>query len=59
LVVSIGWVVECVEKRQRVEETRFIVNLDEYGVAGGANVSFLFISLPLIKLILSISVDAP
>ncbi|KIJ55383.1 hypothetical protein M422DRAFT_151292 [Sphaerobolus stellatus SS14] len=40
LVVSIGWVVECVEKRQHVDETRFLVNLNEFGIAGGANVRF-------------------
>ncbi|KAF8518021.1 hypothetical protein BU17DRAFT_49342 [Hysterangium stoloniferum] len=38
-VVSIGWVVECVEKRAHVEETRFLVNLNETGVAGDIQVS--------------------
>ncbi|OJT02222.1 hypothetical protein TRAPUB_7249 [Trametes pubescens] len=34
LVVGIAWVVECVEKRQRVEETRFLVDLAMANVAG-------------------------
>lgn len=38
LTVSIGWVVECVEKRAHVDETRFLVNLGEIGVAGGVQV---------------------
>ena len=38
LPVSIGWVVECVEKRAHVDETRFLVNLNEIGVAGGVQV---------------------
>ncbi|KAH8115457.1 hypothetical protein DFH11DRAFT_1507873 [Phellopilus nigrolimitatus] len=33
-VVGIGWVVECVEKRERVDETRHQVNLDGVNVAG-------------------------
>ncbi|PCH36714.1 hypothetical protein WOLCODRAFT_33911, partial [Wolfiporia cocos MD-104 SS10] len=28
LVVGIAWVVECVERRERVDETRFLVNLE-------------------------------
>ncbi|GJJ11271.1 hypothetical protein Clacol_005503 [Clathrus columnatus] len=36
LVVSIGWVVECVEKRSHVEETRFLVNLDDIDITGGS-----------------------
>ncbi|KAH9846157.1 hypothetical protein C2E23DRAFT_744714 [Lenzites betulinus] len=34
LVVGIAWVVECVEQRIRVDETRFLVNLDLANVAG-------------------------
>ncbi|KIM75816.1 hypothetical protein PILCRDRAFT_13314 [Piloderma croceum F 1598] len=34
LVVGIGWVVECVEQRARVDEARFNVNLDGANVAG-------------------------
>ncbi|KAF8582758.1 hypothetical protein K439DRAFT_1350517 [Ramaria rubella] len=48
LPVSIGWVVECVEKRAHVEETRFLVNLDEIGIAGGAQVC-IFKVLRLVK----------
>ncbi|KAI0827848.1 hypothetical protein BC628DRAFT_1317678 [Trametes gibbosa] len=33
-VVGIAWVVECVEQRTRVDETRFLVNLDLANVAG-------------------------
>lgn len=48
LVVSIGWVVECVEKRSHVEETRFLVNLDDFDITGGSlvgrmNLPFFFI----------------
>jgi hypothetical protein len=34
LVVGIGWVVECVEQRVRVDEARFNINLDGMNVAG-------------------------
>ncbi|KAK7691677.1 hypothetical protein QCA50_005076 [Cerrena zonata] len=34
LVVGIAWVVECVEKRARVDETKFLINLDLVNVAG-------------------------
>lgn len=34
LVVGIAWVVECVEQRRRVDEAKFIVNLDGVNVAG-------------------------
>ncbi|EIW54553.1 uncharacterized protein TRAVEDRAFT_132867 [Trametes versicolor FP-101664 SS1] len=34
LVVGIAWVVECVEKRTRVDETRFLVDLALANVAG-------------------------
>ncbi|PIL30977.1 hypothetical protein GSI_05670 [Ganoderma sinense ZZ0214-1] len=34
-VVGIAWVVECAEQRRKVEETRFVVNLDLMNVAGG------------------------
>ncbi|KAI9064573.1 hypothetical protein FKP32DRAFT_1540641, partial [Trametes sanguinea] len=32
--VGIAWVVECAEQRTRVDETRFLVNLDMANVAG-------------------------
>ncbi|KZT36374.1 hypothetical protein SISSUDRAFT_989301 [Sistotremastrum suecicum HHB10207 ss-3] len=35
-VVGIGWVVECVEKRERVDEERFSVNLEEVASGGSA-----------------------
>jgi len=28
-VVGIGWVVECVEKREKVEVTRYLISLEE------------------------------
>ncbi|KAI0364135.1 hypothetical protein BV20DRAFT_956854 [Pilatotrama ljubarskyi] len=34
LVVGIAWVVECAEQRARVDETRFLVNLEMANVAG-------------------------
>ncbi|KAH9889544.1 hypothetical protein C8Q73DRAFT_654210 [Cubamyces lactineus] len=34
LVVGIAWVVECAEQRTRVDETKFLVNLDLANVAG-------------------------
>ncbi|KAI8974015.1 hypothetical protein BD414DRAFT_498873 [Trametes punicea] len=34
LVVGIAWVVECAEQRTRVDENRFLVNLDMANVAG-------------------------
>ena len=33
LVVGIAWVVECVEKRQRLDESKYLVDLDQ-NVAG-------------------------
>ncbi len=45
LVVGIAWVVECVEKRQRVEETRFLVDLAMANVAGVNRVRLPFSSL--------------
>ncbi|KAI0752991.1 hypothetical protein C8Q80DRAFT_1096439 [Daedaleopsis nitida] len=33
-VVGIAWVVECVEQRTKVDEERFLVNLDNANVAG-------------------------
>ncbi|KAF8513490.1 hypothetical protein JB92DRAFT_2721312 [Gautieria morchelliformis] len=47
LPVSIGWVVECVEKRAHVDETRFLVNLNEIGVAGGIQVCTLGLSVTM------------
>lgn len=35
-VVGIGWVVECVEQREHVDETRFSVNLEEVANAGSS-----------------------
>ena len=34
LVVGIAWVVECAEQRTRVDEAKFVVNLDLANVAG-------------------------
>ena len=35
IVVGIAWVVECVEKRARVDEERFKIDVDMINVAGG------------------------
>ena len=35
IVVDIAWVVECVEKRARVDEERFKIDVDMINVAGG------------------------
>lgn len=37
LVVGIAWVVECVEKRAKVDEERFKIDVDLINVAGGNN----------------------
>ncbi|KAH8087876.1 hypothetical protein BXZ70DRAFT_955488 [Cristinia sonorae] len=36
LVVGIAWVVECVEQRVKVEETKFLVDLEHVNVAGSS-----------------------
>jgi hypothetical protein len=41
LVVGIAWVVECVEQRARVDESQFIVNLEDINTAGINKVSVL------------------
>ncbi|KAI0090493.1 hypothetical protein BDY19DRAFT_991938 [Irpex rosettiformis] len=33
-VVGIGWVVECVEQRARVEETNFLIDIEHASIAG-------------------------
>ncbi|EJD08435.1 uncharacterized protein FOMMEDRAFT_74597 [Fomitiporia mediterranea MF3/22] len=40
-VVGIGWVVECAEKRARVDETRFKVDIENINVAGALKVFLL------------------
>lgn len=37
LVVGIAWVVECVERREKVDEERFKIDVDLINVAGGNN----------------------
>jgi len=37
VVVGIAWVVECVEKRAKVDEERFKIDVDVINVAGGNN----------------------
>lgn len=34
IVVGIGWVVECVEQRAKVDESAFAIDLDGVNVAG-------------------------
>ena len=38
LVVGIAWVVECVEQRQRVDETNFLIDLEEVNLLAGNKV---------------------
>ncbi|THH06973.1 hypothetical protein EW145_g3706 [Phellinidium pouzarii] len=38
-IVGIGWVVECAEKRERVDETLFQVDIDNMNVAGTLKIS--------------------
>lgn len=38
-VVGIAWVVECVEKMQRVDESKFAIDLENVNVAGVNKVS--------------------
>lgn len=35
-VVGIAWVVECVEQRARVDETDFLVNIEQASIAGSS-----------------------
>lgn len=37
-MVNISWVVECVEKRERIDESRFTVDLEAINVAGANKV---------------------
>ena len=39
-VVGIGWVVECVEKREKIDELKHKIELDEENVAGSSKVKF-------------------
>lgn len=41
LVVGIAWVVECVEQRQRVDETNFLIDLEEVNLLAGNKVKSL------------------
>lgn len=42
LVVGIAWVVECVEQRKRVDETKFLVDVEDmnYGTGNGKVYNF-------------------
>ena len=39
LLVGIGWVVECVERRQKVDETRFTIAVQDLIVGTGGKAS--------------------
>ena len=41
LVVGIAWVVECAEKKTRVDETKYLVSLDHENVAGTKKASIV------------------
>ena len=50
LVVGIAWVVECVEQRQRVDETNFLIDLEEVNLLAGNKVKKKFTPLFHLKL---------
>ena len=37
LVVGIAWVVECVEQRKRVDETKFLVDVEDMQYGTGSS----------------------
>lgn len=37
LVVGIAWVVECVEQRKRVDETKFLVDIEDLHYGTGTS----------------------
>ena len=41
LVVGIAWVVECVEQRKRVNETKFLVDVEDMQYGTGASKVYL------------------
>lgn len=44
-VVGIGWVVECIEQRQQVDETDFLIDLMHTNVAGTHKACLVFLIL--------------
>ena len=42
-MVGIGWVVECVEQRTRVDEARFSIDLVKMNIAGMNKVRIVFV----------------
>lgn len=40
-LVGIGWVVKCMEKKERVDEKKYLVNVKEAEVVFGNKVGFL------------------
>ena len=58
-VVGIGWVVECAEKRARVDESRFQVDLEGINVAGALKVFQLLTVCTLLLTCIGFSDDAP
>lgn len=41
LVVGIAWVVECVEQRRRVDETKFLVDVEDMHYGTGTSKVYL------------------
>jgi hypothetical protein len=41
LVVGIAWVVECVEQRKRVDETKFLVDVEDMQYGTGTSKVYL------------------
>ena len=59
LVVGIAWVVECVEQRKRVDETKFLVDVEDmqYGTGTSKVITIHFPFLPCPDLFFYSSVD--
>jgi hypothetical protein len=46
LVVGIAWVVECVEQRKRVDETKFLVDVEDMHFGTGTSKVYLPTHIP-------------
>lgn len=45
MVVGIAWVVDCVESKTRVDETKYLISLENENIAGTNKVSNVSMSL--------------
>ena len=46
LVVGIAWVVECVEQRKRVDETKFLVDVEDMQYGTGTSKVYISVHVP-------------